>query len=77
MFECACTNLLPFSISKLFLLGDICREELDLFSREVIRFGDLCKDPQWHNLGRYFSRWVQFVILSGRLYLLIDAHFSI
>ncbi|GMI82484.1 PSK SIMULATOR 2 [Hibiscus trionum] len=32
------------------------REELDIFSREVIRFGDLCKDPQWHNLGRYFSR---------------------
>ncbi|KAK8648916.1 hypothetical protein V6N13_129658 [Hibiscus sabdariffa] len=32
------------------------RDELDVFSREVIRFGDLCKDPQWHNLGRYFSK---------------------
>lgn len=32
------------------------REELDVFSREVIRFGDLCKDPQWHNLHRFFSR---------------------
>ncbi|OWM80921.1 uncharacterized protein LOC116191991 isoform X2 [Punica granatum] len=32
------------------------REELDIFSREVIRFGDLCKDPQWHNLGRFFTR---------------------
>ncbi|KAM7256212.1 hypothetical protein ACFE04_011953 [Oxalis oulophora] len=32
------------------------REELGLFSREVIRFGNLCKDPQWHNLGRYFSK---------------------
>ncbi|KAF8023573.1 hypothetical protein BT93_F0936 [Corymbia citriodora subsp. variegata] len=32
------------------------REELDVFSREVIRFGDLCKDPLWHNLGRHFSR---------------------
>ncbi|GMI78556.1 PSK SIMULATOR 2 [Hibiscus trionum] len=31
------------------------RDELDIFSREVIRFGDLCKDPQWHNLDRYFS----------------------
>lgn len=31
------------------------REELDVFSREVIRFGDLCKDPQWHNLGRFFK----------------------
>lgn len=34
----------------------ICRDELDVFSREVTRFGDLCKDPQWHNLGRYFSK---------------------
>lgn len=32
------------------------REEFSVFSKEVIRFGDLCKDPQWHNLGRYFSR---------------------
>ncbi|XP_006342058.1 uncharacterized protein [Solanum tuberosum] len=32
------------------------REEFDIFSREVIRFGDMCKDPQWHNLNRYFSR---------------------
>ncbi|CAK9178411.1 unnamed protein product [Ilex paraguariensis] len=32
------------------------REEFDVFSREVIRFGDLCKDPQWHNLDRYFSK---------------------
>ncbi|XP_074586979.1 protein PSK SIMULATOR 1-like isoform X2 [Curcuma longa] len=31
------------------------REELDFFSREVIRFGDFCKDPMWHNLGRYFE----------------------
>ncbi|MCL7049638.1 hypothetical protein MKW94_022243 [Papaver nudicaule] len=31
------------------------REEFNLFSREVIRFGDLCKDPQWHQLGRYFQ----------------------
>ncbi|KAG5246492.1 hypothetical protein OIU76_001327 [Salix suchowensis] len=32
------------------------REEFDVFSREVIRFGDRCKDPQWHNLGRFFSK---------------------
>ncbi|XXG40301.1 hypothetical protein AAC387_Pa01g1058 [Persea americana] len=32
------------------------REELDTFSREVVRFGDRCKDPQWHNLDRYFQK---------------------
>ncbi|KAL6982673.1 hypothetical protein U1Q18_016061 [Sarracenia purpurea var. burkii] len=32
------------------------REEFDIFSREVIRFGNLCKDPQWHNLNRLFSK---------------------
>ncbi|PVH47243.1 hypothetical protein PAHAL_4G012800 [Panicum hallii] len=32
------------------------REELAVFSREVIRFGNLCKDPIWHNLGRYFDK---------------------
>jgi Protein of unknown function (DUF668)/Domain of unknown function (DUF3475) len=32
------------------------RGELALFSREVIRFGDLCNDPVWHNLGRYFQK---------------------
>ncbi|CAH8358845.1 unnamed protein product [Eruca vesicaria subsp. sativa] len=32
------------------------REELDLFSGEVIRFGNMCKDLQWHNLNRYFEK---------------------
>ncbi|XP_056177363.1 protein PSK SIMULATOR 2-like [Syzygium oleosum] len=32
------------------------REDLEYFLREVIRFGDQCKDPQWHNLGQYFSK---------------------
>ncbi|KAL5076107.1 hypothetical protein RYX36_015091 [Vicia faba] len=32
------------------------REEFKVFSREVVRFGNTCKDPQWHNLDRYFLR---------------------
>lgn len=32
------------------------REELKVFSGEVIRFGNRCKDPQWHNLDRYFEK---------------------
>ncbi|CAL1410010.1 unnamed protein product [Linum trigynum] len=32
------------------------REELTVFSGEVVRFGNRCKDPQWHNLDRYFEK---------------------
>ncbi|XP_057424268.1 protein PSK SIMULATOR 2-like isoform X2 [Lotus japonicus] len=32
------------------------RKEFNSFSREVARFGNSCKDPQWHHLDRYFSR---------------------
>lgn len=32
------------------------REEFEVFSREVVRFGNMCKDPQWHNLDRFFAR---------------------
>ncbi|XP_073013812.1 protein PSK SIMULATOR 1-like [Typha latifolia] len=32
------------------------RQELDVFSKEVVRFGNRCKDPQWHNLDRYFAK---------------------
>lgn len=31
------------------------RDELKVFSGEVVRFGNRCKDPQWHNLDRYFK----------------------
>ncbi|KAF3334199.1 hypothetical protein FCM35_KLT20803 [Carex littledalei] len=33
------------------------RKELQVLSREVIRFGNRCKDPQFHNLERYFDRF--------------------
>ncbi|XP_071703022.1 protein PSK SIMULATOR 2-like [Rutidosis leptorrhynchoides] len=32
------------------------REEFEIFSKEVVRFGDMCKDPQWHHLDRFFAR---------------------
>ncbi|XP_076925496.1 protein PSK SIMULATOR 1-like [Bidens hawaiensis] len=32
------------------------REELKIVSGEVVRFGNRCKDPQWHNLDRYFEK---------------------
>ncbi|KAL1823461.1 hypothetical protein ACET3Z_010239 [Daucus carota] len=32
------------------------RDELKIFSKEVVRFGNNCKDPQWHNLDRYLER---------------------
>lgn len=38
------------------LLSNPGREELSVFSGEVVRFGNRCKDPQWHNLDRYFEK---------------------
>lgn len=32
------------------------REELKVFAGEVVRFGNRCKDPQWHHLNRYFEK---------------------
>uniref|UniRef100_A0A2P2LDU5 Uncharacterized protein LOC105647950 isoform X2 n=1 Tax=Rhizophora mucronata TaxID=61149 RepID=A0A2P2LDU5_RHIMU len=32
------------------------REELKIFLGEVVRFGNQSKDPQWHNLDRYFDK---------------------
>ncbi|KAG6492046.1 hypothetical protein ZIOFF_046996 [Zingiber officinale] len=32
------------------------RKELMVFSGEIVRFGNHCKDPQWHNLERHFSK---------------------
>ncbi|KAJ6817213.1 uncharacterized protein M6B38_411715 [Iris pallida] len=38
------------------IAGTDKREELKIFSGEVVRFGNRCKDPQWHNLDRYFAK---------------------
>ncbi|XP_020227406.1 uncharacterized protein LOC109808704 [Cajanus cajan] len=35
------------------------RDELKVFSDEVIRFGNRSKDPQWHNLDRYFEKIIR------------------
>ncbi|PWA95393.1 hypothetical protein CTI12_AA048920 [Artemisia annua] len=43
------------------------REELEVFSREVVRFGDMCKDPQWHNLDRFFARLDLELVTSTQL----------
>ncbi|XP_076881324.1 protein PSK SIMULATOR 1-like [Bidens hawaiensis] len=32
------------------------RAELKIFIGEVVRFGNRCKDPQWHNLDVYFEK---------------------
>ncbi|XP_027903866.1 uncharacterized protein LOC114163761 [Vigna unguiculata] len=32
------------------------RQELKVFSDEVIRFGNRSRNPQWHNLDRYFEK---------------------
>lgn len=32
------------------------RDELKIFAGEVVRFGNHCKDPQWHQLDRYFEK---------------------
>ncbi|XP_076886229.1 protein PSK SIMULATOR 2-like [Bidens hawaiensis] len=43
------------------------REELEVFSREVVRFGHMCKDPQWHNLDRFFSRLDSELVTNKQL----------
>jgi len=38
------------------ILDYVVRQELNVFSDEVIRFGNRSKNPQWHNLDRYFEK---------------------
>ncbi|XP_030545283.1 protein PSK SIMULATOR 1 [Rhodamnia argentea] len=50
-------NLISKDIDELLrIAASDKREELKVFSREVVRFGNRCKDPQWHNLDRYFEK---------------------
>ncbi|KAF5727622.1 hypothetical protein HS088_TW22G01318 [Tripterygium wilfordii] len=50
-------NLVSKDMDELLrIVEDDKREELKIFSGEVIRFGNRCKDPQWHNLDRYFEK---------------------
>ncbi|XP_054781126.1 protein PSK SIMULATOR 1-like isoform X2 [Prosopis cineraria] len=43
------------------------REELKIFSGEIVRFGNRCKDPQWHNLDRYFEKLASELIPQKQL----------
>ena len=49
-------NLLTHAQFFKNLFNSIFREELKIFSGEVVRFGNRLKDPQWHNLERYFQK---------------------
>ncbi|XP_028965280.1 protein PSK SIMULATOR 1-like [Malus domestica] len=46
------------------------REELKILSGEVARFGNCCKDPQWHNLDRYLNQCPFTNIMVARQKLL-------
>uniref|UniRef100_A0A0E0HEW4 DUF668 domain-containing protein n=1 Tax=Oryza nivara TaxID=4536 RepID=A0A0E0HEW4_ORYNI len=46
------------------------REELEIFSKEVVRFGNRCKNPQWHSLDRYFEK----CSLISALYLMKELY---
>ncbi|GAB2291199.1 DNAJ domain protein [Dionaea muscipula] len=50
-------NLISKDVDELLRIAAFDkREELKVFTVEVVRFGNSCKDPQWHNLDRYFDK---------------------
>ncbi|XVF60942.1 hypothetical protein PTKIN_Ptkin08bG0088700 [Pterospermum kingtungense] len=50
-------NLISTDMNELLRIVAVDkREELKIFSGEVVRFGNRSKDPQWHNLERYFEK---------------------
>ena len=49
-------NTINLGEEIIIMLYNSGREELKVFTGEVVRFGNRCKDPQWHNLDRYFEK---------------------
>ncbi|KAG6396273.1 hypothetical protein SASPL_142420 [Salvia splendens] len=50
-------ELISNDMDELFkIVASDKREELKVFTGEVIRFGNRCKEPQWHNLDRFFEK---------------------
>ncbi|XP_040996516.1 protein PSK SIMULATOR 1-like [Juglans microcarpa x Juglans regia] len=50
-------NLISRDMDELLRIAAVDkRDELKVFSGEVVRFGNRCKDPQWHHLDRYFEK---------------------
>nr|XP_016447041.1 PREDICTED: uncharacterized protein LOC107772073 [Nicotiana tabacum]XP_016447042.1 PREDICTED: uncharacterized protein LOC107772073 [Nicotiana tabacum] len=41
----------------LSIVADDKRKELQVFTGEVVRFGNQCKNPQWHYLDRFFEKY--------------------
>ncbi|KAM0873355.1 hypothetical protein ACQ4PT_038150 [Festuca glaucescens] len=50
-------NLISSDMGELMrIVASDKREELRIFSQEIVRFGNRCKNAQWHNLDRYFVK---------------------
>ncbi|KAL0680733.1 hypothetical protein Bca4012_047580 [Brassica carinata] len=53
-------NLVSSDFDELLrLVASDKRQELQVFSGEVVRFGNRSKDFQWHNLQRYFDKIIK------------------
>eukprot|EP00249_Psilotum_nudum_P022270 c28447_g5_i1 orf=168-2123(-) len=50
-------SLVSTDMSELLRIAAVDkRNELKIFSGEVVRFGNHCRDPQWHQLDRFFEK---------------------
>lgn len=53
----AVQNLVSKDFDELLnIVANDKRQELKIFSGEVVRFGNRCKNSQWHNLDLYFEK---------------------